>query len=242
MTAYLLDVETTSKKQPMEIIEAAWLRIMPASDMLGETPDVIPAFLSFSSWHQRYKPSIEITCGSIAVHHILPHELEDCPPSSSFKLPEDCTYLIGHSIDFDWEAISSPPGVKRICTHAMAQHVWPEATGYSQAALTYMLMGTHDHVREMLKSAHSALADVMLNYRLLQHILIQAPPEIATWAQLWEFSEECRIPRVCPMKRYEGVPLEHLEQGFVDWCLAQHWLDPYFRKGLERVNKERYGD
>ena len=238
MSVYIFDTEATDRKNG-EIIEAAWLAIQPAQDLLGTTPDTIPWPMYFKPWSQRYKPATPSTYGAMAVHHILPHELEDCPPSSSFALPADTAYLIGHSIDFDWEAAGSPSNVKRICTHAMAQHVWPEATGYSQSALIYMLLGPTDRTREFLKDAHSALADVMLNAKLLAKIL-DAKPDIRTWSALWAFSEECRIPRTCPMKKYEGVPLEHLDDGFVRWCLNQDWLDKYFRIGLERVMKARY--
>lgn len=235
MRAYVFDTETTDRKNG-EIIEAALGRF-PLGESLFEDHEsgLIPIDLRFDLVSvQRYKPAGEISFGAMAVHHILPHELEGCPPTSSFKLPEDCAYLIGHSIDFDWAAAGSPANVKRICTHAMAQHVWPDATGHSQSALTYMLAGANDEVRKMLRDAHSAEVDIRINRLLLANILL-ARPEIKMWSQLWEYSEECRIPLTCPMKRYEGVKLEELDRGFVYWCLNQPWLDPYFRKGLMRV-------
>ena len=245
MSAYIVDTETTNRKPPLEIIEAAWIKLPMAADLTGDDPDLIPDLgpvnlyrAVLNRYCERFKPSVPITFGSMAVHHILPQELENCRPSAEFQLPDDCTYICGHSIDFDWQAIGCPQ-VKRICTHAMAQHVYPDATGYSQSALIYMLEGTHDHVRQMLRQAHGAGADVQMNALLLWHILKDMPTPINRWSALWEFSEECRIPRTCPMKRYEGVPLAELDLGFVDWCLAQHWLDPYFRKGLERVVKQR---
>lgn len=223
----------------MEVIECAWLRLLLAQDMFEETPDKIPFVLSFSSWTERYKPSIPLSMGSIAIHNILPSELEDCQPSSSFNLPLDCEYLIGHSISFDHEAIGRPP-VKLICTHAISQWLWPDTDGHSQAALIYRICGAVPETRAMLKGAHNALADVYLNFRILQHIL-QQKPEITTWSKLWEFSEECRIPRTCPHKKYEGVLLEDLDVGYIHWCLRQDFIDQYFRKGLERVIAKRYG-
>jgi exodeoxyribonuclease X len=220
----------------MEIIEAAWIRIDPD----GASEDNIPHPWDVKSWSQRFHPDKPSTFGAMGVHHILPEELVNCPPSSSFTLPEDCTYLIGHSIDFDWQAIGSPPNVKRICTDAMSRWVWPNATGYSQVALMYMLMGPTPATRNQVKMAHGALADVCMNMALLSYIL-QAKPEIKTWSALWEFSEECRIPRTCPLKRWEGILLEDMEYGAVQWCLNQDWLDPYFRKGLERMMVKRYG-
>jgi len=235
MTAYLFDVETTDRKAPLQIIEAAWIRMRPGVDVVGGDEDFICLYLDSEFFCERFQPSVLITFGSMAVHHILPKELEGCRPSSQFKLPEDCTYLVGHSIDFDWEAAGSPPQIKRICTHAMAQHVYPEATGYSQSALIYMLLGATESTRALVQGAHGAGRDVHMNAMLLMRILEDMPTRVTRWSDLWEFSEECRIPRTCPMKRYEGVPLQDLDAGFVDWCLAQPWLDPYFRKGLMRV-------
>lgn len=230
----IFDTETSDRDNG-EIVEAAWLRMLAGGDLLGADDDLIRFDMAVAEGYSgRFKPAKPMTFGSIAVHHILPHELEQYPPSSDFKLPDDCAYVIGHSVDFDWQAAGSPAHVKRICTHAMAQHVWPNATGYSQTALIYMLLGTTDETRELVRNAHSAAADVELNRLLLGHI-IGLHPEISRWSQLWTFSEECRIPLTCPMRRHEGVPLDELDRGFVEWCLRQGWLDHYFRIGLERV-------
>lgn len=236
---YIFDTETTDRKPPLEILEAAWIRLKAGGDLLGDEPDVIPEVLAGDAQVQRFKPTQPSTFGALAIHHILPHELENCPPSATFALPADCAYLIGHSIDFDWQAAGSPASVKRICTHAMAQHVYPDASGYSQTALLYMLLGPTEVTRRRLHGAHSAGVDVQLNAVLLEHLLKDAPTRITRWSELWQFSEECRIPRTCPMKRYQGVPLEDLDGGFIEWCLNQHWLDPYFRKGLNRVLADR---
>lgn len=237
MTAVIFDTEMTDKKDG-EIIEAAWIYLGADNDLAG-TPNIIPSpWFGFTPYVERFRPSKPISFGAMAVHNILPSELESCRPSSQFELPE-CQYLIGHSIDFDWAAAGSPAHVKRICTHAMSQWIWPDATGYSQSALIYMLEGATPETRAMLNGAHGAVCDVQNNLLLLNHILAQKP-EIVTWSQLWEFSEECRIPRTCPMKRYEGVLLQNLDDGFINWCLNQYWLDPYFRKGLERVLSGRY--
>lgn len=235
---YIFDTEQTGKKDG-EIIEAAWIAIKSSLDLLGESGDIQKNLAVTNMWSGRYKPTKPITYGAMAVHHILPHELEACPPSSQFSLPADCQYLIGHSIDFDWKAAGSPAHIKRICTHALAQWVWQDADSYSLSALIYKLLGPTDDVREMLKDAHSAVTDTYNNLTLLEYIL-KEKPEIRTWDKLWEFSEECRIPRLCPRKKYEGYTLDQLDTGYIQWELNLTDLDPYYRKGLERVMKKRY--
>lgn len=236
MTVLIFDTELTDRKEG-EIIEAAWLEILCDPIITFEIPKHLDTAYTYT---QSFKPTKPITFGAMAVHHILPDELQNCPPSSDFALPDDTDFIIGHSIDFDWTAAGSPAKVKRIDTYAIAQWLWPEATGYSQTALIYMLLGPTHNTRTWLQNqAHSALGDCWMNLHILGEILARKP-EIKKWHELWEYSEECRIPRTCPMKRYEGVLLEDLEDGFIGWCLDQSWLDPYFRKGLERVRKSRY--
>ena len=237
MSVAIFDTETTDRKDG-EIIEAAWMLLPVVNDLMGSSDRISETF-NHPIISQRFRPSKPMSYGAIAVHHILPSELEDCPPSSTFKLPDDVTMIVGHSVDFDWAAAGSPPRVKRICTHAMAQHVFPEAGGYSLVALIYYCMGATEVARELVRDAHGAYTDVRLCSILLQFIL-DKKPEIKTWSALWDLSEECRIPRTCPMKKYEGVLLEDLDDGFIRWCLNQDWLDPYLRIGLDRVMAKRY--
>lgn len=84
---------------------------------------------------------------------------------------------------------------------------------------------------------------------LLQEILA-AKPEITTWAELYEYSEQCRIPRVMPIGERQGVKGMTLDKAveydpsFADWCLRQEFVDAYLKKGLrqaiERAN-EKWG-
>ena len=229
----VLDTETTSREDDREPIEVALLQLPQGHDLLGPNPDVIPKtfwppHLIFAG---KLKPSKPSTFGSMAVHHILPDELEHCPPSSSFKLPPDVAYIIGHSIDFDHVAIGSP-NVKRICTYAMAQTIWPQADSHSQSALLYMLLGATPQTRDLLRNAHSAVTDAINNVRLLEKIL-EARPEIHTWSALYAFSEEARIPSVMPMGRNKGALIAELESGEIEWYLDRSFIDQYLRKAFE---------
>lgn len=236
--SYIFDTELTDRENG-EIIEAAWLRIESVTDLFGEHLDDIPSPLPIcEQFQQRYKPVKQTTFGALAVHHILPSELEHCRPSSEFALPADTEYLIGHSIDTDWTAAGAPAHIKRIDTCVMAKWIWQDADGYSQSALLYRLLGPLPETRERLLFAHSALVDVQNNLRLLEFIL-EAKPEIRAWAALHAFSEECRIPRTCPFKRWDGMLLEDMDDGAIGWCLRQDFIDPYFRIGLERVIERR---
>ena len=145
--AIIFDVEATDKKDAV-IIEAASLDVTSLAPFEVSNP-----------WVQRYNPGRPISLGALATHHIMDEELVHCPASNSFRLPAGTKYIIGHSIDFDWEAIGSPE-VKRICTLALARSLWPELDSHTQSALLYYF--ERDTAREQLKNAHSALADVWI--------------------------------------------------------------------------------
>lgn len=249
--AIFFDTETTDKDDEREIIEAAWLRPAGVADLAGPSEGIPRPLIEriADRFEQRYKPSRRIGLGAMAVHHILPSELEDCPPSSQFVLPADVEYIVGHNVDFDWQA-AGRPDVKRICTDAMARYVWPDADSYSQSALLYYVLGPKPSTRRLLKDAHSALADVTNNVLLLEKILDERP-EIETWSQLYAYSEACRIPRVMPIGEKQGVKGMTLDEavdydpGFCEWCLRQAFIDEYLKTGLrqafERANQRWAG-
>lgn len=237
MKALVFDSEMTGFEEP-EVIEAAWIELQPSADWAAELGAAYFKWERNEIYCERFKPIKPSSYGALAVHHILPEELEGCRPSCEFRLPQDIGFIIGHSIDVDWFAIGQPV-VKRIDTNAMARWLWPGLRGgYSLGGLIYMILGANKQTRDLLKDAHSAKADAYLTLILLCEIL-KLKPEIKTWEELWLYSEECRIPRTCPIKRYDGVLLKDLPTDFIYWCLNQHWIDEYFRKGLIRVIDDR---
>lgn len=236
--AIVLDTETTDLKDP-EVIEAAWYEMVPGRDLLGD--ECLSEGLHVGEKYcERFNPHRASSVGALAVHHILPSELEGCRPSREFRLPPDTGYIIGHTVDFDWEAIGRPD-VKRVDTCAIARWLWPDVGAYSQGALIYFLLGQNQVARAMVSQAHGAEADVRMCLTILRQVL-QRKPEIKNWYQLWEYSEECRIPKFCPFKNREGYLLEELDDDYIRWALSQDWIDGYLRAGLERVMDDRHGE
>lgn len=235
MTTLIFDVESTDLEPDAQIIEAAWLKLpeKPSPDMVVDPEE--------SLYCERFEPSKKISFGAMAVHHITPEELKGCRPSSAFRLPIDVTYLVGHNIDHDWKCARSPEDVKRICTLAMARRVYPDLDSYTQSALMYMAFGSG--IKENLRNAHSALADVTNNLLLLRHILqlclcLSSAGAFDTWEKVWKFSEECRIPKTMPFGKHQGVLLEDLPADYVGWLFRQEWFatdHPYLKLALERL-------
>lgn len=221
-TAIIFDTEATGIVEPA-IIEAAWVAVDSLSPFtLGET------------FHQRYQPGKPISLGALATHHIMDEELVDCPPASNFRLPKDLQYLIGHNIDFDWQAVGQPD-VKRICTLALARKIWPEADAHSQSALLYFL--ERNTARERLHNAHSAVADVGICGTILKHVCQKL--EITSMASLYEISENARRPTHMTFGKHKGLPLAEVPKDYVRWLLEQQNVDPFVRQAFLALNSKR---
>lgn len=216
----IIDTETTGFTEPVEPIEVAWVQLDDGliSNDLDLALDLMGRF------DQRYKPTQPISFGAMATHHITEEDLEDCPPSADFALPEDTTFLIGHNIDFDWKAIGKPD-VPRICTLALSRRLWPDEMGHSLGAMMYRLLHK-DEAKDLLRNAHSAYQDVLLTRILLQHIL-EKMPKVRTWERLWEASERARIPVTMPFGKHKGTAIADLPADYCDWLLKQTDMDPY---------------
>jgi exodeoxyribonuclease X len=218
MTGIIFDTESTGLDQP-RVIEAAWLKISQPSNLTPETE-----FL------QRYNPGKPIALGALATHHIMDEDLVECPPYTDFRLPDGIEYLVGYNIDYDWKVIGEPQ-IRRICVLALSRVFFPGLDSYSQSAVLYHL--ARDRARELLKNAHSAMADVHNCLIILQHILLRMQPEeSATWEAIWCRSELARIPTVMTFGKHKGMPIKDVPGDYKRWLLGQPELDPYLIKAL----------
>ncbi|MFX6048656.1 3'-5' exonuclease, partial [Acinetobacter baumannii] len=55
---------------------------------------------------QLYSVDEPISYASMAVHHILESDLEHQPHFTTFSLPKQTQYIIGHNVDYDINAIA----------------------------------------------------------------------------------------------------------------------------------------
>jgi exodeoxyribonuclease X len=212
----IFDTETTGKTEA-EMIEAAWIQL-----------DNIDPFATSSSFNQRYNPGKPIEFGALATHHILDEELVDCPSPETFKLPEGVEYLIGHNVDYDWNIIGQP-NIKRICTLALSRRAWPTLDSHTQSALFYYL--SRSTAREVLKNAHSALADVKICAVILEKACKAL--NISSIEDLYIASEAARIPSHMTFGKHKGVPITEIPRDYKTWLLNQDNIDSYLRKALE---------
>ncbi|WP_347473483.1 3'-5' exonuclease [Acinetobacter thermotolerans] len=225
MQAIILDTEThTLNGQPIEIAYAP-VEILDHKISLDKS----------RLFDQLYRCDEPISFAAMAVHHILESDLEGQPHYSSFSLPEETTYIIGHNIDYDIRAIEKcgvdTSKIKAICTLALARRVWPDAEAHNISALIYMITRGSDRAREMIRKAHRADMDIILTANILMHIVHHL--KISSIEELYEVSEDARIPRTINFGKHRGTAIAELPQDYVQWLLRQEDLDPYLRKALE---------
>ena len=233
MGAIILDTETTGIDEP-DVIELAY-----AGPFETIAPSATPAI-----HRQRFKPGKPISLGAMATHHIIEEDLAEEPPwVKPWPLPPGVDVLIGHNIDFDWQAIGAPQ-VKRICTLALARSLWPELDSHSLTALTYQF-GDKAAVRKMLRHAHEASVDVYLVGVLMTHLFL-ALPYVRTWEELWEASEKARMPTRFTFGKYgpdKGNPgaliadIRRQDPGYIEWCIFKCDMcsDPYWQGALRGI-------
>lgn len=236
--AYVIDTETTGEEPVPEVIELGISRLSASQFAEGVSLEAHSVFLG------RFKPTNRIKFSAMAVHHILPHELEGERPSAEAKLqlPNDMAYMIGHNVDYDWRALGEP-ACKRICTLAIARRIWPGNDGHSLGAMSYQLASDLDAMKEALHGMHSAGDDVELTAMLLGAMWeTEWMKGIDSWEALWEFSEDARLPRWWTFGKYKGTPLLKenglpVDAGYMMWVARQLEMEPYIKLACQLALK-----
>lgn len=214
-TALFIDTETTDKDNP-EVIQLAWL----SHDRK-------------SKYMNLYKPTNPITFGAMAVHHILPEDVAESKPSAA--APQDVPeveFWIGHNVDFDWKALGQPP-VRRICTLALCRSLFPEAKSHTLSAMAYFLLGATPTTREMLELAHDAGGDVRILVAIYDEIVGVLKTDHLP--DVWELSEEARIPKVWTFGKFKDQPISAADRGYANWYRKTPDPDPYVLEALKRA-------
>ncbi|MGL3045457.1 3'-5' exonuclease [Acinetobacter pecorum] len=227
MQAIILDTEThTLNGQPIEIAYAP-VAIVDHKISMDKS----------RLFDQLYSCDEPISFAAMAVHHILESDLEGQPHYSTFSLPNETVYMIGHNIDYDLRAIQKcdvdTSKIKAICTLALARRVWPDAEAHNISALIYMITKGSERAREMIRKAHRADMDIILTANILMHIVHHL--KINSMQELFEASEDARIPRTINFGKHRGTAIAELPADYVQWLLRQDELDPYLRKALENT-------
>ena len=223
MKAVVIDTEATQLDNP-EPIQIAYLPMKlyrTTKPYLTITPQAV-------AFNQMFKPEHPITAGAMAVHHITNKDVAKCEPSSSFTLPDQTQYIIGHNVDFDAKSIGDDQR-KRICTLAMCRSFFPEWGSHTLGASLIELYGEEQGLK-ILGNAHDAANDTLSCAYLLHALIDKVGKPIASFEQLYRISEKARIPKLMAFGKHKGEPVGDVPHTYRSWYKKQDDCDPYLLK------------
>lgn len=227
MNILFMDTET-SAREAGEIVELAGVCYPTFQDIPHGQAMV---------FKKRYKPSRPMEYGAVAVHHILPQELDGKEASARaaddfLQMAAGAQYLVGHNIDYDWKMVGCP-NIPRICTMAMAKQVFPNLDSYSLSAIYYYIFGMKEETRDQLKNAHGALPDTYFCIDIFRHICQHF--DITSVEGAYLVSEEGRIPKKMGFGKHFGQPISSVPYGYVKWYKSQSDADPMYLEAFRRA-------
>jgi len=234
-TIAVLDTETTGFQKPVLPVQVCLIELEgddPREFQVGEV------------WTRTFNPGRPIEYGAMSTHYVSNEVAATYEPWDPAFLPA-VDMFIGHSIDYDWEAVGSPADVRRICTYAMAKRAWPDLDSHKQGAVLIHLLGAEAAI-PLLQSAHQAEVDATNNMELVRALAKEW--DIATWDEFYDLSETCRMPQTMQFgkygpdkaKNYAGMPLEEMvakDASYTKWVLSLDDLDPYLRRAIMNVKE-----
>ena len=56
---------------------------------------------------------------------------------------------------------------------------------------------------------------------------------LKTWDELWQASEDARIPKIMPFGKHKGVPIGEVPRDYLGWLGRQQDVDPYLLKAIQ---------
>lgn len=223
MTAYILDTETHDIINP-HATEIAYIKVGFVEEML--------IYLEPKAFEQRYNPEQKISLGSQAITRIFDDDVADQPVHTTFELPNDCAYLIGHNIDFDCEVLKNAEcdvsSIKKICTLALSRYCYPDIDSHTLGAMLCYLHS--DIAKKNLKHAHGAKYDIWFTFLILKTMCEKL--HITDLPTLYDMSEKARKPTHLNFGKYKGTAIADLPDDYVQWLLKQPELDPYLKLAL----------
>lgn len=224
MTAYILDTETTGGDDA----HATEIAYVPVTFEGAELQHDGEAF------NERFNPLVPISPMAMATTGICDEDVVDKKPHTSFKLPEDIKYIIGHNIDYDCDVLARAGNnvteVKRICTLALARSLYPELSNHTLGAMLYHL---HYHTaRKHYHNAHSAKYDVWFTQLILNTMCQKIG--VKDFELLYKFSEIARVPKVVSFGKHKGTTISDLPLDYAQWLIKQPDLDKYLEIALQK--------
>lgn len=236
MIIRVVDIETTGMAPPQaEVIELGMQDVASMED--GAAARMRGPLLSWL-----FSPDRPCPPEVMAVHHILPEQLEGLPRFST-KLAEArmiadsgeaAQFYAAHNAEFEMQFLGLFSG-SWICTYKCALRIWPDAPSHGNQALMYWLGGHNELDEDTRHPPHRAAPDAYVTAWILVRILRQISIQ-----QALEWSAEPRLLPTCPIGKFRGRPWPEVESGFLSWMLRTPDMEADLKWNAQReLNRRR---
>jgi len=188
---------------------------------------------TFSYASSLVKPTIPITPGASAIHHLLDEDLMDAPPLADaladLKLIGATTWdaeaYVAHNAPFDRPKLSMLDDKPWLDTLRMSRRYLPEAPSHSNQFLRYYL---HLDVPRDLP-AHRTLCDCLTTAALLRHLLNGPARDDFERLGVEGFVKHVDSPlllTMCNFGKHAGKRWSEVPTDYLSWILRQRDFDP----------------
>lgn len=216
----VLDIETTGLEPPAaEVIELGWQDV--------HRKDGTWALFEEGRGGRLYGCDVPPAADNIAIHHILPEELEGLPKFTGLHAHAatlragtyEANIYAAHNAKFEADFLgalleAAPKPVPWLCTYKAALRIWPEAPSHGNQALMYWL-GIHKTVDlERRMPPHRAEPDAFVTAHILLRLL-----EKATVKQMVQWTQEPPVLPRCTIGEHRGKPWAEVDAGFLNWMV-----------------------
>ena len=221
----IIDTETTGFKAP-QAVEVAYIELDKSISNLNlrfNSDFELEAF----TYQERFKPSKPIDPGAEKVHGISMASLKGCRPTASFKLPEH-SHFIAHQASFDHRVLGKP-FTSLICTKQLAQiafekdHAEGKLRNHKLVTLIDYILPKEES-KELIASAHGAMADCVMTWYLLVEILKRLD-HIDSWESLAALCTQPKdlskvVLKTMPFGKHKGRRFEDIDKSYLEWLLS----------------------
>lgn len=214
----VIDCETTGFAEDAQLMEIA--RCIVTLDAERKTAVGEPHA-------ELFRPTCEIEPGARATHHITAAMVADRFPATTddrtrfVQCPDLAVppaVVVAHNIEYEEKFFSAEIGeTPRLCTYKAALRVWPDAPSHSNGVLYYWLQdqGLVPDLGDAAHPMHRAGPDTLITGHILAALL-----QLATTAEMLEWTSEPRLLPTCPNGKWRGKPWSEVEAGYLKWMLG----------------------
>lgn len=210
--------------QPFVIVDTETTGLDPATDRVVEVGLARVESAEIKRLFTRLvDPGIPIPCTASAIHHITINDVAGKKPLEALneEIKEFCAgaVLAAHNAPFDRSFLPMLADHKWLCTKRLAQHLWPDAPGFSNQVLRYFLelkVGDYDI------SPHRALSDSIVTAELFiaavrQYLSHGNPDDID--ALLGYAASPIKV-KAMPFGKHSGKPITEIPRDYLRWALG----------------------